>query len=270
MTDALTDKQSDSSLIAPVRAGHYEVRLAQTPQEIQLAQALRYRVMYAEKGGKPDLRKMKAQADIDEWDARAHHIIVVDRRSTSTQVVGTLRLTSNFTLMPGQAFYTEQAFDLTALRQHYRYLLELGRFCIDPAGRNGVILMLIWKYAMTFIVTQGVDVMLGCASFPGTDITAHRSVMSYLYQHNLAPAVLMPTPVVEHVPISSIIMDNVDFDSATRNIPTLLKGYLKLGARVSDAAIIDEVFNTSFLCIYVDAAAMMAENTPLVSAKKTG
>jgi hypothetical protein len=30
------------------------------------------------------------------------------------------------------------------------------------------------------IVTQGVDVMLGCASFPGTDITAHRSVMSYL------------------------------------------------------------------------------------------
>jgi hypothetical protein len=45
---------------------------------------------------------------------------------------------------------------------------------------------------------------------------------------------------------------------------------LKLGARVSDAAIIDEVFNTSFLCIYVDAAAMMAESTPLVSAKKTG
>lgn len=80
------------------------MRLAQTPQEIQLAQALRYRVMYAEKGSKPDLRKMKAQADIDEWDARAHHIIVVDRRSTSTQVVGTLRLTSNFTLMQARRF----------------------------------------------------------------------------------------------------------------------------------------------------------------------
>ena len=157
-----------------------------------MAQALRYRVMYVEKSGKPDLHKMKAQADIDEWDAPAHHIIVVDRRSTSTQVVGTLRLTSNFTLMPGQAFYTEQAFDLIALRQHDRYLLELDRFCIGPAGRNGVILMLIWKFAMTFIVTQGVDVVLGCDSFPGTDITAHRSVMSYLYQHNLAPAVLMP------------------------------------------------------------------------------
>ncbi|MFT7131794.1 MAG: putative hemolysin [Cyclobacteriaceae bacterium] len=59
----------------------------------------------------------------------------------------------------------------------------------------------------------------------------------------------MPTPIVEHVPISSIIMDNVDFASATRDVPTLLRGYLKLGARVSDAAIIDEVFNTSFLCI---------------------
>jgi putative hemolysin len=253
----------------PVKAGHYEVRLAQSAQEIQLAQALRYRVMYAEKGGKPDLCKMKAQADIDEWDERAHHIIVIDRRSTTTNVVGTLRLTSNFTLTPGQAFYTEQAFDLTALRQHYHYLLELGRFCIDPAGRNGVILMLIWKFAMTFIVTQGVDVMLGCASFPGTDITVHRPVMSYLYKNNLAPTALMPKPIVENVPISRIALDQVDFDSATRDIPTLLKGYLKLGARVSDSAIIDEVFNTSFLCIYVDAAAMMAENTPLVSAKKS-
>jgi putative hemolysin len=254
--------------MAPVRAGHYAVRLAQCQQEIQLAQALRYRVMYAEKGGKPEPHKMKAQADVDEWDARAHHVIVVDRRSTPVNVVGTLRLASNFTLAPGQAFYTEHAFDLTLLRQHYRYLLELGRFCIDPAGRNGVILMLIWKFAMTFIVAQGVDVMLGCASFAGTDITVHRPVMSYLYQNNLAPAALMPTPVVEHVPISSIALNHVDFVHATRDIPTLLEDYLKLGARVSDAAIIDEVFNTSFLCIYVDAAAIMAENTPLVSTKK--
>ncbi|MFT4632322.1 MAG: putative hemolysin [Candidatus Pseudothioglobus sp.] len=277
MTDVLAAAQSNIqadrgrsiSSMAPVTAGHYEVRLARSPEEIQLAQALRYRVMYAEKGGKPDLHKMKAKADIDEWDARAHHIIVIDRRSTSTLVVGTLRLTSNFTLTPGQTFYTEQAFDLTALRQHYCYLLELGRFCIDPAGRNGLILMLIWKFAMTFIVTQGVDVMLGCASFPGTDITVHRPVLSYLYQNNLAPEALMPKPIVEHVSIRNIALDQVDFDNATRNIPTLLKGYLKLGARVSDSAIIDEVFNTSFLCIYVDAAAMMAENTPLVSTKKT-
>jgi len=244
------------------------VRLAQSPEEIKLAQALRYRVIYAEKGGKPDSHKTKAQADIDEWDARAHHIIVIDRRSTSISVVGTLRLTSNFTLMPGQWFYTEQAFDITALRQRYRYLLELGRFCIDPAGRNGVILILIWKFAMTFIITQGVDVMLGFASFPGTEITVHRPVMSYLYPHNLAPHALMPKPIVEHISRSGIALDQVDDHSATRDIPTLLKGYLKLGARVSDSAIIDEVFNTSFLCIYVDAAAMMAENTPLASAKK--
>jgi len=39
-------------------------------------------------------------------------------------------------------------------------------------------------------------------------------------------------------------------------VPTLLRGYLKLGAKVSDSAIIDPEFNTTFLCIFVDSNKM--------------
>ena len=192
MTEPLPDIDRFATALPPITAGRYEVRLARTSHEIRLAQQLRYQVMYAEKGGRPDLHKVKEKADIDEWDPQAFHIIVTDKRAETLKIVGTLRLVSNLCLAPDQAFYTEHAFDISGLREHYDSLLELGRFCIDPGGRNGVILMLIWKYAMAFIATNKIGVMFGCASFPGTDIEAHREVLTYLHDNNLASPALMP------------------------------------------------------------------------------
>jgi len=267
MSELSPDLSTFSTTLVPVVAGRYEARLTNSPQEILQAQKLRYQVMYAEKGGRPDLQKVKNKADIDEWDDCAHHIVVVDNKNKPSKVVGTLRLVSNLSLVEDQLFYTEEAFDLSALRNHYPSMLELGRFCIDPRGRNGVILMLIWKYAMQFIVTNKIDVMFGCASFPGTDIDRHRDVLTYLYQNNLAPNELMPIPVTNHVKIADMSSHKTDYESATKGIPTLLRGYLKLGAKTSDAAIIDPVFNTTFICIYVDAKTMLSENTTLVTAR---
>ncbi len=263
-----------------VSAGRYEARLARTSQEVLQAQRLRYQVMYLEKGGHPDLNKIRLKADVDEWDECAHHIIVLDNKAVDSpdehKIVGTLRLVSNETLTAGQHFYTEEAFDLAKLRDRYTRLLELGRFCIDPTGRNGAILMLIWKYAMQFIMANDIEVMFGCASFPGTDIDSHRDVLSYLYNHNLAPEALMPHPVGKHIRIADIRAGHAasragqaNFDDATQGIPTLLRGYLKLGARTSDCAVIDPVFNTTFICIYVDAASMLSGNTTLVPSKKS-
>ena len=267
MSELSPDLSPLSKTIAPIVAGRYEVRLAHSPQEILLAQKLRYQVMYTEKGGRPDLNKVKMKADIDQWDKHAHHIIVVDNNAENLEVAGTLRLVSNLMLDEGQRFYTEEAFDLSKLRKYYPSMLELGRFCIDPSGRNSAIPILIWKFAMQFIVTNKIDVMFGCASFPGTEIDNHKKVLTYLFNNNLAPTKLMPTPVTRHVAIKDICVDNVEFNDASRDIPTLLRGYLKLGAKCSDTAIIDPIFNTTFICIYVDAKSMMSENTTLVTAK---
>ncbi len=267
MTEPLPDIERFATAQKPLSAGRYEVKLARTSHEIRLAQQLRYQVMYAEKGGKPDLQKIKEKADVDEWDPQAFHIIVTDKNADELKVVGTLRLVSNLCLNEGQSFYTEHAFDVTGLRNHYGSMLELGRFCIDPEGRNGVILMLIWKYAMEFISTNQVEVMFGCASFPGTNIAQHRDVLTYLYDHNLATEALMPQPKIEHIKIRDIRLPDASFEQATRDIPTLLRGYLKLGARTSECAVVDPVFNTTFICIYVDARSMMSENTTLVTSR---
>lgn len=246
------------------QAGHYSVHFAVTEAQIAQAQSLRYRVFYQEHQGKPTDEMVQLKREVDEWDPVAFHIIVTDQNANDA-VVGTLRLVSNSCLQANQLFYTEQAFKLTKLRAKYARILELSRYCIDPAGRSGVILMLIWKYAMKFIIDNSYQLMLGCASFPGTDILKHRDILTYLYQNNLAPDELMPEPIAcNAVAISDFHNQPADWDHAKKAVPTLLRGYLKLGAKISDAAIIDPQFNTVFVCIYVDANDMLRDSRTLV------
>ncbi len=51
---------------------------------------------------------------------------------------------------------------------------------------------------------------------------------------------------------------------AKKAIPTLLRGYLKLGAKISDAAIIDPVFNSVYVAIYVETKNMLQQNPKLL------
>ena len=247
-------------------AGHYQVRFAATEEEVKAAQALRYKVFYEEKQGNPNEQMTAHQRDIDEWDESGFHIIVIDTRSEEqAKVVGTLRLFFNECLKPGQHFYTEETFDLSRLHNFYGRSLELSRFCVDPNGRGGVILMLIWKFAMSFLQDNRIDVMFGCASFSGTHVDEHLPILNYLYQHHLAPDFLRPVPKIsDYVDLKAIYQPNSEWAEAQKSIPTLLRGYLKLGAKISDAAIIDPAFNTVYVAIYVETKNMLQKNPNLV------
>lgn len=260
----LTQAAPELDQVPQFQAGHYSVRFATDPAQVAEAQALRYRVFYQENQGQPTAEMSELRREVDEWDEVAYHIIVTDRNADDA-VVGTLRLVSNLRLHEGQLFYTEKAFNLDRLRNRYQRILELSRYCIEPGGRSGTILMLIWKYAMKFIMDHNYQLMLGCASFPGTDVTQHKDILTYLYRHNLAPTELMPQPIVANaVAIDRLNRESAQWDDAKKAVPTLLRGYLKLGAKISDAAIIDPQFNTVFVCIYVDANEMLQDSHTLV------
>lgn len=252
---------------AATSAGHYTVRFAETQEEIQAAQALRYRVFYQEKSGNPNETMRQYERDIDEWDSAGFHIVVLNNKEVLQPcVVGTLRLFDSESLESGQHLYTEEAFDLTHIKTHFGRALELSRFCIDSTGRGGVILMLIWKYAMSFIQDNNIPVMVGCASFPGMNVEPHLPILQYLYEHHLADAALMPTPKVDdYIDIKTIYEPNPCWQQAQKSIPTLLRGYLKLGAKISDAAIIDPAFNTVYVSIYVETESMLTTNPNLVT-----
>lgn len=247
-------------------AGYYEVRLANKPEEVIAAQELRYQVLFEEGGGKISDEMRELGREEDEWDELAYHVVVIDKKQNN-KVVGTLRLVSNSRLQKNQRFYTEKAFDLSNLKAHYKKLLELSRACILPEGRGGAILMLLWKFTMEFITEHEYDVMLGCASFAGTDYQQHTPILSYLYNKHLADSALMPKPVVDNNVAIIDFKKKIEQDQPHGAIPTMLRGYLKIGAKISEHAIIDSIFNTTFVVIYVDAKQMFASNHVLVPKK---
>ncbi len=258
-------KQMTKLIAGSMSAGRYDVRLAETSSEVEEAQNLRYEVLFKESGGQITKAMLNTEREEDEWDEVAYHVVVVDRKNKN-KVVGTLRLVSSDQLSEGQAFYTEHAFDLSGLRNNFHSILELSRACVSPDGRGGAILMLIWKFTMTFIEQNKFDVLFGCASFKGTNYEDHTEILSYLYHKNLASKKLMPIPKdsVKSVAIKEFKQKPGKGKKRGR-VPTMLRGYLKIGAKISDHAIIDPVFNTTFVAIYVDAEEMFNTNHVLVN-----
>ncbi len=47
--------------------------------------------------------------------------------------------------------------------------MELGRSCVLKPYRNKRTLELLWQGVWTYVREHGADVMIGCASFEGTD-----------------------------------------------------------------------------------------------------
>ena len=258
-------KKMTKLIAGSMSAGHYDVRLAQSVDEIQAAQNLRYEVLFKESGGQISREMLNVEREEDEWDEIAYHVVVLDTKDDN-RIVGTVRLVSGDALKPSQRFYTESAFNLDGLLNHYQSTLELSRACVSPSGRGGAILMLIWKFTMQFIAQNKYDVLFGCASFAGTDHLKHVEILSYLYHKHLADERLMPEPRPEATSVAIKDFEQKPGKGKERGqVPTLLRGYLKIGARISEHAIIDPVFNTTFVAIYVDAAEMFSSNHLLVN-----
>lgn len=258
-------KQMTKIIASTMSAGRYDVRLAKTVEEVQAAQKLRYEVLFKESGGQMTREMLNTEREEDEWDEVAYHVIVIDEKNDG-EIVGTVRLVSSHALSNDQSFYTEHAFDLSGIRQNYDSIIELSRACVSPQGRGGAILMLIWKFTMQFIEKNNYQLMFGCASFSGTDYNQHIEILSYLYHKHLASQKLMPKPKAE---VNSIAIADFMQEPAKGKkrgaVPTMLRGYLKIGAKISDHAIIDPVFNTTFVAIYVDANEMFGTNHILVN-----
>ena len=258
-------KQMTKLIAGSMSAGRYDVRLAQSDEEVRAAQKLRYEVLFKESGGRITKEMLNVGREEDEWDDIAYHVVVVDSKNDN-QVVGTIRLVSNDSLVEGQSFYTEHAFNLDGMRNHYEKTVELSRACVSPEGRGGAILMLLWKFTMQFIEQNDFDVLFGCASFHGTDYHEHTEILSYLHAKHLATPELMPIPKDS---VQSVAIEDFSSEPGSGKnrgkVPTMLRGYLKVGARISDHAIIDPVFNTTFVVIYVDVKEMFNINHVLVN-----
>ncbi len=153
----------------------------------------------------------------------------------------------------GPGFYTQGEYDIAPLVRakspRYKFM-ELGRSCVLKPYRNKRSVELLWHGLWTYVREHKVDVMIGCASFEGTDPKEHAMALSFLHHHALADESWRCRAHKHlHVPMDMLPKDKVDMKAALKAMPPLIKGYLRLGAMIGDGAVIDRQFGTTDVLI---------------------
>jgi putative hemolysin len=244
------------------KIGNLEVRLTRRWRDIKRAQRLRYKVFYEEMSAVPSLRAELRRRDEDPYDAVCDHLLVVDEAAAPAnepwgglrrqRVVGTYRVLRQEVAERTLGFYTQSEYDiapLVAARSRYNFM-ELGRSCVLEPYRNKRTVELLWHGLWTYVREHKVDVMIGCASLPGTDPDQHAMALSFLHHNALAPVEWRCRAHSHlHVSMDRLPREKVDAKAALKSLPPLIKGYLRLGAFVGDGAVIDRQFGTTDVLI---------------------
>lgn len=237
--------RSDLQQSHPIAEGSHQsviqVGWAKHQDEVREAQQLRYQVFAKEMGAR--LPATLPGHDIDLFDDYCEHLLV---RDIETQkVIGTYRV-----LTPAQAkrvggTYSDTEFDLTRLRSVRDRMVELGRSCVHQDYRHGGVILALWGALFEFMSRNQLDTMIGCASIPmlhngmiSGDVAA--SVWQQLKMNSLASIEFHVRP---RLPLP------VDELNGYLNVepPALIKGYIRLGAKVLGAPAWDPDFNTADL-----------------------
>lgn len=229
------------------------VRLASSPDEVEAAQRLRYRVFYDEMGALPTPAMAAEGRDFDEFDAVCDHLLVIDaKKGTGAEgVVGTYRLQRRDS-PKFQRFYTASEYDIAKIAAFPGRVLELGRSCVDPAYRTRMTMQCMWRGIAGYVFSRNIDLMFGCASLHGTDPQALAMPLSFLYHNHLAPESIRPRALPAlYAEMNLLPADAINTRRAVVELPPLIKGYLRLGGFVGDGAVIDRQFNTTDVCVIV-------------------
>ena len=238
--------------IEAVHSGNLEVRLAENNEEIDAAQALRYKVFYEEMSARPSQEMKASGRDYDRFDKYWDHLLVIDNSKTKIidQVVGTYRLNRKSEAKNNQGFYSSAEYNIDCLLNYNGETLELGRSCVDKKYRNGQTMQLLWRGIANYVFFHDIKVMFGCASFPEISADLIDRPLSYLYHYHLAPKELRPIALPNrYIDMNLIAKNNIDIKEARRLIPPLIKGYLRLGAYIGEGAVLDKQFGTTDIFI---------------------
>lgn len=252
------------------RIGSLEVRLARKASEIKKAQELRYHVFYEEMSAIADAQTLASGRDADAFDAICDHLLVLDHDGAQRakpfgrrkpRIVGTYRLLRQPVAERYGGFYTAGEYDIQPLLDAKRELqfLELGRSCVLKPYRNKRTVELLWHGVWAYVLMHGIDAMIGCASFEGTDPDRLAVPLSYLHHNARAPEDWRVRALDElYVEMNRLPAEAIDARAALREVPPLIKGYLRIGASIGEGAVIDHQFGTTDVLIIAPVSSLNA------------
>ncbi|PZG97934.1 GNAT family N-acetyltransferase [Streptomyces sp. NTH33] len=233
----VTTLESPPQSTSPAR---YTVTLARDEADVRAAQRLRYDVFAGEMGAL--LPTPQPGHDVDPFDAYCDHLLVRD--TLTGQVVGTYRLLPPERAAIAGRLYAENEFDLTPLDAIRPGLVEVGRSCVHPDHRDGTVIGLIWAGLARYMVDRGHEWLAGCCSIPLADGGALASATwDRVRAKYLAPQEHRVRPLLPWIPQAAAR------PAARTELPALLRGYLRLGARVCGEPAHDPDFGVADLYV---------------------
>jgi len=211
-------------------------RLAQNAAEVEQVQRLR-----AEAFGPAFGMTFENGLDQDRFDQYCAHMMIFD----GTRLVATTRMLDRERACLAGGFYSEQEFDLhDALHATEGNVLEIGRTCVAPNYSGMRAISTLWQSVAEQAAIWGADTLIGCASVP-LDTGDCQGWLNQLPEkqrlnHLVRARRALPTPITSQPP----------------EIPTLLKTYLRMNARLGAQACFDPVFHCADVLIWLNLSQM--------------
>lgn len=236
----------------------FRVRLAQSDADLRAVQSLRYTVFVAELGGTGPGVDHDTRTEGDTLDQFARQLMLEDlSRPVGDQLVGATRFLGPQEAAAAGRYYSDSEFELSGLHDKGLRLLELGRTCLHAGYRGGLALHVMQAKIVEVARDVAADHLIGAASFPGTDLNLIAQPLSWLAYNRKARFDVRPF-ARSHDRLEQLAEDQVDRKAAMLQMPTLLKAYLRLGARIGDGVFIDHDFRCTDVCVILDAPLMIA------------
>lgn len=229
---------------------NYLVRLALTPSDLLALFKLRHQVFFSELGSESPLSS--EGLDFDEFDLEADHLMVIDQKSGAP--VGTYRLRHSERV---SQFYTESEFVLGQFLGIEGSKLEMGRACISPEHRNGMVMALLWKGLAEYVKISKAGHLFGCSSIWSEDPVQVSLLCTYMRRRDL----WLDSFSIEAQPEYAFVGFDFNYreelsDLEFQNyLPGLMQSYLKAGARLFGQPAHDKAFK----CVDVFTIMPMSE-----------
>lgn len=241
-TTAVWTAQHDRPHFLVSEGAAYQVSLADTWDDVREAQRLRFQVFKSEYGAV--MSGGTQGVDDDKFDAYCDHLIV--RCAQTQDIVGTYRV-----LLPEQAkrigrYYSQGEFFMPRIERQLSDVVELGRSCVHIDHRNGAVIMLLWSAIARYMRHHGHRYLIGCASVSMRDGGIQAASLWDQFKSSC-----LVDPMLEAFPKNRLQLDEIS-RSEPAFVPPLIRGYLRLGAKVCGEPNWDPDFNTADFLMLMD------------------
>jgi putative hemolysin len=214
----------------------YTLLLSTDPALIEAAQRLRHDVFTSEPGFEVSGASpgFEAGRDADRFDEHCDHLLV--REDVSGELVGCYRMLPPPGAIAAGSLYTATEFDVSGLDSLRPSLVEMGRAVVREDHRNGGVVLLMWAGILAYLDRCDYDYVTGCVSVPVHGVNEEtpgsqiRGVRDFVRRRHAAPGEYTVYPY-RPVTVDGRDLDDID-PPARLSVPPLMRGYLRLGARV--------------------------------------